>query len=66
MTSELRELYQETILDHSRRPRNFGALVFPLLAAASAILAPGAPLAVGAISYLSTYLSSYRMSRLKD
>jgi nitrogen fixation NifU-like protein len=24
--SELRELYQETILDHSRKPRNFGAL----------------------------------------
>jgi nitrogen fixation protein NifU and related proteins len=24
--SELRELYQELILDHSRRPRNFGAL----------------------------------------
>lgn len=26
MISELRELYQETILDHSRRPRNFGPL----------------------------------------
>ena len=26
MTSELRDLYQETILDHSRKPRNFGAL----------------------------------------
>ena len=24
--SELRELYQETILDHSRKPRNFGEL----------------------------------------
>ena len=24
--SELRELYQEVILDHSRQPRNFGAL----------------------------------------
>jgi nitrogen fixation NifU-like protein len=24
--SDLRELYQEVILDHSRRPRNFGAL----------------------------------------
>ena len=24
--SELRELYQEVILDHNRRPRNFGAL----------------------------------------
>lgn len=26
MASELRELYQEIILDHNRRPRNFGAL----------------------------------------
>lgn len=26
MTSELRELYQETILDHSKKPRNFGVL----------------------------------------
>jgi nitrogen fixation NifU-like protein len=26
MTSELEELYQEVILDHSRRPRNFGSL----------------------------------------
>jgi nitrogen fixation NifU-like protein len=26
VTSDLRELYQEVILDHNRRPRNFGAL----------------------------------------
>ena len=26
MSSDLRDLYQETILDHSRKPRNFGAL----------------------------------------
>ena len=26
MSSELEELYQEVILDHSRRPRNFGPL----------------------------------------
>jgi nitrogen fixation NifU-like protein len=26
MTGELEELYQEVILDHSRRPRNFGEL----------------------------------------
>jgi nitrogen fixation NifU-like protein len=26
MTTELEELYQEVILDHSRRPRNFGEL----------------------------------------
>ena len=26
MSSELRELYQEVILDHSKRPRNFGEL----------------------------------------
>ena len=24
--SDLRELYQEVILDHSRKPRNFGAM----------------------------------------
>src|SRR5437773_1505047 len=26
MSAELRELYQEIIIDHGRRPRNFGAL----------------------------------------
>ena len=26
MIDELRELYQEVILDHSRKPRNFGPL----------------------------------------
>lgn len=26
MSSDLRDLYQETILDHGKRPRNFGAL----------------------------------------
>jgi nitrogen fixation NifU-like protein len=26
MASDLRELYQEVILDHNRRPRNFGSL----------------------------------------
>ena len=29
MSSELEELYQEVILDHSRRPRNFGDLADP-------------------------------------
>jgi len=29
MSTELEELYQEVILDHSRRPRNFGALEKP-------------------------------------
>jgi nitrogen fixation NifU-like protein len=29
MTSELEELYQEVILDHSRRPRNFGVMDEP-------------------------------------
>ena len=29
MNSELEELYQEVILDHSRRPRNFGQLTDP-------------------------------------
>jgi MFS family permease len=46
-------------------PRNFGALVFPLLAAISASLGPSAPLAVGALSYLGASLSSYRLSRFK-
>ena len=27
--SELRDLYQEVILDHNRRPRNFGAIASP-------------------------------------
>jgi len=27
--SDLRELYQEVILDHNRRPRNFGAIASP-------------------------------------
>lgn len=27
MTAELRELYQEVIIDHGRHPRNFGALL---------------------------------------
>src|SRR3954468_20764477 len=29
MNTELEELYQEVILDHSRRPRNFGILKNP-------------------------------------
>ena len=29
MSSELRELYQEVILDHSKRPRNFRELSAP-------------------------------------
>jgi nitrogen fixation NifU-like protein len=29
MSTELEELYQEVILDHSRRPRNFGVLANP-------------------------------------
>ena len=29
MSAELEELYQEVILDHSRRPRNFGELADP-------------------------------------
>ena len=29
MSTELEELYQEVILDHSRRPRNFGVLERP-------------------------------------
>ena len=29
MTSDLNDLYQETIVDHSKRPRNKGALAHP-------------------------------------
>ena len=29
MRSELQELYQEVILDHNKRPRNFGAVEEP-------------------------------------
>ncbi len=29
MIDELRELYQEVILDHSRQPRNFGPCTAP-------------------------------------
>jgi MFS family permease len=61
----LSERHRTAVFSLAPLPRNFGALVFPLLAAASASLAPGAPLAVGAVSYLSTCLSSFRMSRLK-
>src|SRR5438105_4694310 len=39
MSTELEELYQEVILDHSRRPRNFGTLP----SASNAPCSPGAP-----------------------
>ena len=37
MSSELEELYQEVILDHSRRPRNFGDLPTPRCACMATI-----------------------------
>ena len=33
MTSELRDLYQQVILDHNRKPRNFRTLTNPSQAA---------------------------------
>ena len=33
MTSELRDLYQQVILDHNRKPRNFRTLANPSRAA---------------------------------
>jgi hypothetical protein len=45
-------------------PRNAGSLLFPLLAAASAVVAPGAALAVGAIGYGGTFLAGLRLGRV--
>ena len=45
-------------------PRNAANLVFPLLAATVAGLAPGAALAVGAISYGATFLAGLRLAAL--
>jgi predicted MFS family arabinose efflux permease len=51
------------ILSLSPMPRNFGAFVFPLVASAVAGLAPGASLAVGAISYFGAALGGVRLRR---
>jgi MFS family permease len=51
------------ILSMSPMPRNLGAFLFPLSAAAVAGLAPAAPLAVGALSYAASCLAGSRLRR---
>ena len=43
--------------------RNHGALVFPFFAAAAAGIAPGAPLAVGAVGYAASTLGGIKLRR---
>jgi DHA1 family multidrug resistance protein-like MFS transporter len=53
-----------TILSMSPMPRNFGAFVLPVLAAAVAGLTPGgAPLAVGTVGYAVSWLAGLRLRR---
>ena len=56
---------QTVIFSLAPVPRNLGGLVFPLIAAIAAGLAPGAALAVGALSYGGTFLSGLIMSRVR-
>ena len=55
--------HQTAVLGMSPMPRNFGALLFPLFAAAVASLAPGAPLAMGAIGYSASTLAGLNLRR---
>ena len=55
---------QTVIFSLAPVPRNAGGLVFPLIAAAAAGLAPGAALAVGAISYGGTFATGLVMARV--
>jgi DHA1 family multidrug resistance protein-like MFS transporter len=55
---------QTTIFSLSPIPRNAGQLVFPLLAAAIAGLAPGAALGLGALGYGFTFLAARRLAAL--
>jgi predicted MFS family arabinose efflux permease len=55
---------QTAIFSLAPVPRNAGALIFPILAAFVAPLAPGAALAVGAVSYGATFLSGVVMARV--
>lgn len=52
------------ILSLSPVPRRFGALIFPLLAAASAVLGPGGPLAVGAVGFAASWLAGIKLGRV--
>ena len=51
------------ILSLSPMPRRVGALVFPLLAATSAGLGPGGPLAVGAVAFAASSLAGIELRR---
>ena len=55
---------QTAIFSLAPVPRNAGALIFPIAAALVAGLAPGAALAVGAISYGGTFLSGVVMAKV--
>jgi hypothetical protein len=45
-------------------PRNLAQLVFPLIAALSAAVAPGAALVIGAASYGAAFLAGLRLTVL--
>ena len=51
MNPELEELYQEVILDHSRRPRNFGELAERGLCVCTAIIRPAATRSISAVKF---------------
>src|SRR5204863_4603431 len=51
---------QTAVFSLSPVPRNVGGFLFPLLAAVVAGLAPGAALALGAVSYGATFLAGLR------
>ena len=55
--------HQTAVLGMSPMPRNLGALIFPFLAAAAAGLAPGAPLAIGAVGYAASTLAGTQLRR---
>jgi DHA1 family inner membrane transport protein len=56
--------HQTAVLSLSPVPRNLGGLVFPLLAAMTASLGPGIPLALGAVSYAFATLAGVRLRRV--
>lgn len=56
--------HQTAVLGMSPMPRNLGALLFPFLAATAAGLAPGAPLAIGALGYAASWLGGINLQRV--
>lgn len=55
--------HQTVVLSLSPMPRNAGSLLFPILAALTASLVPGAALAVGGVSYLLGTWTGFQMAR---